>query len=54
MANGRTSWLTRTVGLALARRALRRALAGNGLAAGATLERVISGAGRTPDLRRSG
>jgi hypothetical protein len=54
MANGRTSWLTRRIGLALARRALWRALAGNGTAGGGALATVISGARATPDLRHRG
>ena len=54
MANGRTSWLTRMIGLALARRALWRALAVNRTAGPGALAMVISGARETPDLRRGG
>jgi hypothetical protein len=52
MANGRTSWLTRTVGLALARRALWRTLAGNGTAAADALATVITSAGVPSGQRR--
>jgi hypothetical protein len=53
MANGRTSRLTRMIGLALARRALWRALAVNGTAGG-VLATVISGARQAPDLHHGG
>ena len=54
MANGRSSWLTRMVGLALARRALWRALAVDGAAGADALAMVIAGARETPDLRHGG
>jgi hypothetical protein len=46
MAHGRSSWLIRAVGLALARRALRRALAACSTSPDAILATVISGATR--------
>jgi hypothetical protein len=46
MAHGRSSWLIRAVGLALARRMLRRALSGSSASPYAVLATVVSGTPR--------
>jgi hypothetical protein len=43
MPSGRPTWLDRSIGLALARRSLRRVLAARGTAAGGPFDAVLAG-----------
>jgi hypothetical protein len=54
MASGRPTWLDRAIGLALARRSLRRTLAAHGTAAGGPFDAVLAGPAREARVSRAG
>jgi hypothetical protein len=54
MPSGRPTWLDRSIGLALARRSLRRALAARGTAAGGPFDAVLAGPARDTRVSPAG
>jgi hypothetical protein len=54
MPSGRPTWLDRSIGVALARRSLRRTLAARGTAASGLFNTVLAGPAREARVSRAG